>query len=146
MPPVLRFFSSSRRRLRLREASRRCARDSSGNFTILFAFAAPVMILFVGMAIDYWVGLFDKSRVDTAADAAAIAAVNGAKAFFAANSGPMSGTALSNAAKAAGIVLGDKVFAADMGSTLLVQSVTPAITMDYSDLTFTSSVHWSGQV
>ena len=143
---MLRSFSSPRRRNRLRDASRRCARDSSGNFTILFAFAAPVLILFVGMGIDYWVGLSDKTRMDTAADAAAIAAVNGAKAFFAANSGPMSGTALSNGAIAAGIALGDKAFAADMGSTLLVQSVTPTITMTYSDLTFTSSVHWSGQV
>jgi len=146
MPTMLRSFSSPRRRNRLRDASRRCARDSSGNFTILFAFAAPVLILFVGMGIDYWVGLSDKTRMDTAADAAAIAAVNGAKAFFAANSGPMSGTALSNGAIAAGIALGDKAFAADMGSTLLVQSVTPTITMTYSDLTFTSSVHWSGQV
>ena len=142
---MLRLLSSLRRRLRLGDASRRCARDASGNFTILFAFTAPVLILFIGMGIDYWVGLSDKSRMDTAADAAAIAAVNGAKAFFAANSGAMSGTALSNAAISAGIALGDKVFAADMGSTLLVQPVTPAITMTYSDLTFNSSVTWSGQ-
>src|SRR5271163_4154372 len=143
---MLRSLLAIQRRIRWRRAPARYARDTRGNFTIMFAFAAPVLIVFIGMGIDYKTALSDKSRMDTAADAAAIAAVNTAKAYFAANSASLSGSALSNGAIAAGIAQGDKVFAADKGPTLLVAPVTPALTMTYSNLTFNSSVTWSGQV
>lgn len=143
---MLRSLLAIQRRIRWRDALARYARDARGNFAIMFAFAAPVLIVFIGMGIDYKTALSDKSRMDTAADAAAIAAVNTAKAYFAANSASLSGSALSNAAIAAGIAQGEKVFAADMGPTLLVTPVTPGLTMTYSNLTFNSSVTWSGQV
>ena len=143
---MLRSLRAIQRRIRWGRALARYARDSRGNFAIMFALAAPVLILFIGMGIDYKTALSDKSRMDTAADAAAIAAVNTAKAYFAANSASLSGSALSNAAIAAGIAQGDKVFAADKGPTLLVAPVTPVLTMTYSNLTFNSSVTWSGQV
>ena len=47
----------------------------------MFALAAPVLIVFIGVGIDYKTSLSDKSRMDTAADAATIAAVNTAKAL-----------------------------------------------------------------
>jgi Flp pilus assembly protein TadG len=143
---MLRLLLNAQRRLQSYRARRRFGRDKRGNFTVLFALTAPVLILFVGMGIDYWVGLSDKTRMDTAADAAAIAAVNAAKAYFAANSSTQSGSTLSNAAIAAGVAQGVKVFAADGGSTKVVTSVTPAITMTYANLIFTSSVTWSGRV
>jgi len=148
MMTMLRLLPSERNRLRLRDAARRFSSDTRANFTILFAFTAPVLILIIGMGIDYWTGLSDKSRMDTAADAAAIASVNAAKAYFAANSSTQSGSTLCNNAIAAGQAQGKKVFQADMGSTLLMASVIPVINMGNTcaTLTFTATVTWSGQV
>lgn len=143
---MLGFLLSERLRTRSNRASRGFARDASGNFTILFALVAPILILFIGMGVDYKVGLSDKSRLDTAADAAALAAVNTAKAYFAANSSTESGSVLSDDAIAAGIAQGLKVFAANKGATLTVSTITPLITMTYANLAFTASVSWSGQV
>jgi Flp pilus assembly protein TadG len=120
--------------------------DIRGNFTILLAMSAPALILLIGMGIDYWVGLSDKTRVDTAADAAALAAVNAAKAYYAANAGSQSGTALEAAAESAGMVQGAKAFAADVGSTALVSPVTPKIQISFANLSFTATLTWSGKV
>jgi hypothetical protein len=92
------------------------------------------------------VGLSDKSRLDTAADAAALAAVSAAKAYFAANSSTESGSALSDNAIAAGKTQGANAFAANKGSTLSVNAILPQIEMTYSALTFTASVKWAGQI
>jgi Flp pilus assembly protein TadG len=120
--------------------------DIRGNFTILLAMSAPALILLIGMGIDYWVGLSDKTRFDTAADAAALAAVNAAKAYYAANAGSQSGTALEAAAESAGMVQGAKAFAADVGSTALVSPVTPKIQISFANLSFTATLTWSGKV
>jgi Flp pilus assembly protein TadG len=121
--------------------------DRRGNFAVLFALTAPLLVIIVGMGVDYYVGLSDKSRLDTAADAAALAAVNTAKAYYAANSGAQSGTTLQNNALAAGKAQGAKVFAANVGSVVLAGSVTPQITWQPStNLTFTVNVTWNAQV
>ena len=143
---MLGFAPFEHLRLRLGRARRAYARDASGNFAMMFALAAPILILFVGMGVDYKVGLSDKALLDTSADAAALAAVNSAKAYFASNSSTESGTTLSDGAIAAGIAQGLKVFAANKGSTLTVSTVTPLITMTYANLAFTAKVNWAGQV
>jgi len=78
---MLGFAPFEHLRLRLGRARRAFARDAGGNFAMMFALAAPILILFVGMGVDYKVGLSDKARLDTSADAAALAAVNSAKAY-----------------------------------------------------------------
>ena len=115
---------------------------------MLFALTAPALVVIVGMGVDYYVGLSDKSRLDTAADAAALAAVNTAKNYYAANSGgPLSGTALASAAEAAGQLQGQKVFNANVGSTVLttLTLTLPLPTYNTSTMTFTANVSWSAQ-
>src|SRR5271155_4003417 len=107
---MVRFFLSEQRRRRLHAVARRFAREARGNFTIMFAFTAPILILFIGMGIDYLTALSDKSRMDTAADAAAIAAVNSAVAYYKLNPTNLSGSALKQAAIAAGKVQALSVF------------------------------------
>ena len=74
----------------------------------MFALSAPVLLVFVGMGIDYLVGLSFKSRWDTAADAAAIAAVKAAEAYVTANAWTESTAALISGARAAGNAQGQK--------------------------------------
>jgi hypothetical protein len=150
---MLRFFLSEQHRRRLRAAARRFACEAHGNFTILFAFTAPVLILFIGMGVDYWVALSDKSRMDTAADAAAIAAVNTAVSYYKLNPNNETGTTLKSDAINAGIAQAKKVFAVNMGATKLAQPVTPpvidicdAATPHCGPLAFNSNVTWSGNV
>ena len=124
-------------------------RDTRGNFAITFALTAPVLVLLIGMGIDFLNAYQNKTRMDAAADAAAIAAVSTAKAFFAANSsGSLTGQALVNAAIAAGQQQGKNAFNANIGSTNLVAppTVTINVPTPADGLTFTSSVTWSGYV
>ncbi len=120
--------------------------DRGGNFAVLFALTAPLLVIIVGMGVDYYVALSDKSRLDTAADAAALAAVNTAKAYYAANSGSQSGATLENNAVAAGQAQGAKAFAADVGSTVLASLVLQPIPISYANLSFTAKVTWNAQV
>ena len=50
---MLRSLLAIQRRIRWRRAPPRYARDTRGNFTIMSALAAPVLIVFIGMGIDY---------------------------------------------------------------------------------------------
>jgi Flp pilus assembly protein TadG len=142
----------------LHAAARRFARDARGNFVIMFAFTAPVLIVFIGMGVDYLAALSDKSRMDTAADAAAIAAVNSAVAYYKLNPKNETGSALKADAITAGKAQALNVFNVNMGSTQvfansqLNSSVIPTIdicdtaTPACGPLTFNSSVTWSGKV
>jgi len=122
-------------------------RDVRGNFAITFALSAPILLLLIGMGIDFLSAYSNKSRMDAAADAAAIAAVAAAKAFYATNSGSLTGTALTNAAIAAGTAQGQKAFNANIGSTNLVATVNPVVTANYNgQLVFTATVSWTGAV
>jgi Flp pilus assembly protein TadG len=155
---MLRFFLSEQRRRWSHAAARRFARDARGNFAIMFAFTAPVLIVFIGMGVDYLVALSDKSRMDTAADAAAIAAVNSAVAYYKLNPKNETGTTLKNDAITAGKAQALSVFNVNMGATQVFATAQlngPVIpTIDICDaatpacgpLTFNSSVTWSGKI
>ena len=123
---------------------RRIGRDDRGNVTIMFAMSAIVLIVLVGMGLDYYVGLSDKTRLDSASDAAALAAANAAKAFYAANSGQLAEADLVTAAKAAGQAQGLTAFAANVGSAQTTSAVTPTIAVTYDgQLNFAASVTFS---
>lgn len=147
MNSVMRFLLG-KPRSGLARAMSALRRNRSGNFTVLFALTAPLLVVLVGMGVDYYVALSDKSRLDMAADAAALAAVNTAKAYYAANSGGgQSETALENSASAAGQAQALNVFRANVGSTVLASTVTPTIPLPrYLNLTFTATVTWTAQV
>jgi Flp pilus assembly protein TadG len=112
----------------------------------MFALSAPVLVVFVGMGIDYLVGLSDKARWDTAADAAAIGAIQSAEAYVTNNAYSESGNLLTSGAIAAGEAQGYKLFGANAGSSEAAATVTPTVTVTISGTTFNSTVTYSGSV
>jgi len=121
-------------------------RQQRANFTVMFALSAPVLVVFLGMGIDYVIGLSDKSRWDTAADAAAIGAVQSAEAYVTNNASSESGNSLTSDAIAAGEAEGYKLFKANAGSSEAAATVTPTVTVTISGATFNSTVTFSGSV
>jgi len=119
-------------------------RDQRANFAVMFALTAPILIVFVGMGIDYLVGLSFKSRWDTAADAAAIAAVKGAEAYVTANGSNESAAVLSSGAIAAGKAQGYKYFNANAGASEAAGTVTPVVNVTESGTAFTATVTYTG--
>ena len=97
-------------------AARQFSANRSGNMAILFAFMALPLTLLMGLGIDYFRGLSVQARLNQASDAAAIAAVNTAVNYVKTNSTNLSGSALTNAAIAAGEAQGAKAFNANMGA------------------------------
>ena len=77
-------------------------RDRRGNVAITFALMAVPLIAMVGLGVDYYRLLSDKARLDTAADAAALAAINTMMAYINANSQSLGQAALTSNAEAAG--------------------------------------------
>jgi Flp pilus assembly protein TadG len=131
---------------RLAAALHAWRQDERGSFAIIFAFAVVVLVIFVGLGIDYYTGLAAKARLNSAADAAALAAVDTAKAFYAANSGTMSEADLEAASIQAGKAQAQKAFAANTAGTELMSAITPNISINYATLQFTSTVNWAGDV
>jgi Flp pilus assembly protein TadG len=119
-------------------------RDQRANFVVMFALSLPVIAVFVGMGIDYVGGLSFKSRWDTAADAAAIAAVKGAESYVTANASSESTATLISGAIAAGNAEGYKFFNANSGSSEAAGTVTPVVNVTESGTTFTASVTYTG--
>ena len=125
--------------------STRFCRNKRGNFAVIFALSAPVLILFAGMGADYLEGLSFKSRWDAAADAAALAAVQGAEDYAKANA-TQSASTLSAAAISAGQAQGYKAFKANAGVSESTGSVTPTMSVTQAGMTFTATANYSGSV
>lgn len=119
-------------------------RDRSGGFAIIFALSSVVTVAAFGLGVDYWFALNDKTRADAAADAAGLAAVNTAKAYYAANSGSLDQTTLVTQSVAAGQTQGAKVFAVNLGASDAAANTTPTVTVSYANLLFTATVTYSG--
>ncbi|MGU3330920.1 pilus assembly protein TadG-related protein, partial [Methylobacterium mesophilicum] len=101
------------------------------------------MVGLLGYGIDYGVAITDKSKLDAAAGAAAIAAVATAKAYIAANPGQANVTAN---AIAAGIAQASKAFTVNAGTvpSAQVQLQTPQLTR--KSQTLVSTVVYSATV
>jgi hypothetical protein len=142
------FPKSTRTTVASPGAVRAWAADQRGNFTVLFALSAVTLMVLVGMGIDYYTGLSTKARLNSAADAAALATVNTAKAYFGAKAGTIPDQQLIPEAEQVGVAQGLNVFAANVGSTQLAEPIVPTITPGYdaANLQFTASVQWSGSV
>jgi Flp pilus assembly protein TadG len=104
-------------------------RDRRGNVAITFALMAVPLIAMVGLGVDYYRLLSDKARLDTAADAAALAAINTMMAYINANSQSLGQAALTSNAEAAGAKQALSVFKANAGTAETVAPVTPNVTL-----------------
>ncbi len=125
-----------------------------GNVAIIFGFSIIPLVGLVGIGADYGVALTDKTKLDNAADAAALAAVATAKAYVAANP---SDSNLTSDAIAAGLSQAASTFTVNAGNVPFAQipvvqtaattaptpstcaSVTACIYLSRTNQTFTST-------
>jgi len=114
-----------------------------GSIPILFALSLVPLIGLVGLGIDYGVAASDKSKLDTAADAAALAGIVTTKAFIADNAGQAD---LNAKAVAAGITKATNVFRANLGNVALAQIDFPTPQITRSGQTLTAVVKYSATV
>jgi Flp pilus assembly protein TadG len=105
---------------------RRFRREERGNVAILFSLSALALIGIAGLGIDYYRALTVKARLDLAADAAALAAINTAQAYIIANSGSQTDPTATAIAQAQAQAL--KVFKVNAGGAMNL-AATPAITV-----------------
>ena len=96
-----------------------------GNVAIIVAFSMIPLVGLVGLGTDYGVALTDKSKLDNAADAAAVAAVATAKAYIAAN--PTDSTLTADAITA-GLNQASRSFTVNMGNLPFATVPAPATT------------------
>lgn len=115
----------------------RFARDRGANVAILFGLSLFPMIGVAGLGIDYGIALSAKSKLDNAADAAALAAVATAKAYVANNA---SDPTLNVDAVVAGLNRAYRAFAVNAGSLSFSTVPTPVITLVRTGQTFASNV------
>ena len=116
-----------------------------GNVAIIFALSLVPLVGLVGLGMDYGVALTDKSKLDNAADAAALSAVSTAKAYVAAN---QSDSNLVADAIAAGNAQAPSVFMVNAGNIPFAAIPTPTITLTFqtSNQTFYSVVTYTTNV
>ena len=123
------------------------SKNRRGNVAMLFGLMAIPLVVLLGFGIDYYKGLSDKSRLDAAADAAALAAINAAQQYISNNSQTQTDPGLTNNAIAAGQAQGLKAFYANAGTTEseMFARVTPSVTLSRQGQTFNATVNYSGQ-
>jgi Flp pilus assembly protein TadG len=119
-------------------------KDRRGNFAVMFALTAPILILLIGMGLDFLVGLSFKSRWDAAADAAALAGNNAAIAYANANAATETTTQLVANAILAGEAAGLKAFNANAGISESTGKVTPNVVTTNSGTKFTTTASYTG--
>ena len=106
-----------------RPVIRRFCQNSSGNVAIITALAALPMLGLMGLCIDYGIGISNKSKLDAAADAAAVAAITSTQSAL---------MAKDPDAIATGKARGLAVFAANVGKINFGGSTPPVPSIDLS--------------
>lgn len=124
----------------IRSFAPRLGTDTSGNVTILFGLSVIVLVGLTGLGIDYGIALADKTKLDNAADAAAVAAVATAKAYIAAN--PNDTNQAANAI-AAGQDRALRSFAVNAGSISFAQIPVPSVNLTRSGQNFKATVSYT---
>ena len=107
----------------------RFLKSNTGTVAVLFALSLVPIIGLSGLAIDFGIAFSAKTKLDNAADAAAIAAVATAKAFVAANPSDNNLTADSIAAGTARAL---RAFNVNAGSIVYTTIPTPVIQLTRS--------------
>lgn len=128
---------------RIKALARRWSMSTSGNISIIYAFALIPTIGLLGLGTDWYRQQSYKARLDAAADAAALAAITTAQAYINANSTTQTDPTAN--AIAAGKTQAGKVFAVNAGSTQLYVPVTPDIQFPTpAAQTLTATVSYTG--
>jgi Flp pilus assembly protein TadG len=142
-PPARRSTSVEKgATVKLSRILRRFADDRSATAVVLLAFSAIPIIGVIGLGTDYYAVQGSKTRLDAAADAAAIAAITTAQNYISANAATQSDPTLTNNASAAGQAQARRVFFANAGVTSVrtnVQLTTPAVQRAGQSLTMAVS-------
>ena len=106
--------------LKIENSLRRLARDNRGNVFIIMGFLMIPIVGCIGFAVDYGVTLMDKAKLNAAADAAAITAINTVKSV-------MTGGGTAAAAVAQAQTAGLAAFNANAGRLTSAALPTPTI-------------------
>ncbi|QRE73038.1 pilus assembly protein TadG-related protein [Methylobacterium aquaticum] len=130
---------------RFTAAAASLARARDGGIAILFGLSLIPLIGLVGLAVDYGIAITDRTRLDRAADAAALAAVVTAKAYAAAHSGE---SGMMAAALAAGSKQAVNTFNVNAGNVPLatVTMQTPQVSSSANGLTITASITYTATI
>jgi len=129
-----------------RSLFRRFRADQRGNFVTTFALMAPLLVGVVGFGLDQWMALSMKSRLDGAADLAAISAAKAGTDYMNNNAATQSATELQQNALAAAQAAGQGAFAVNAGPAVANLASPPQVNVSYANAQFTASVTYTGQV
>ena len=113
--------------------------DKHASINITLAFSLLPIIGLLGLGIDYGIAQATKSKLDNAADSAAIAAVATAKAFVAAN--PTDSNVTANAISA-GTDRAGRAFSINAGTVAYSSVPAPSIKLTRSNQTFSAIVKY----
>jgi Flp pilus assembly protein TadG len=125
------------------------AKDKRANAAVIFALSAVPLIAILGLGIDYYRNLSNKSRLDAAADSAAVAAVETMKAYIGANAQSQTSSALITNAEAAAAAQAKNVFYANAGDSAPALSSVPTISVapsTASPLIIDATISYSAQI
>lgn len=123
------------------ELIRRFRRDSRGNMTFTFAICTVPLLTAVGAGVDYSMATRMKAKLQSAADAAAVASIsNQSPGFLAASQ--MS----SNGSVAAGVSDANKIFNGIMATVTGVSVVSESSTVTKTGAVLTSNVTFTATV
>ncbi len=110
----------------------------SGSVTILFAASFLAMMIFVGVALDYSKASSRRQTMQTAADAAALAALSMATSDYAANASTTK--MLADAQTAA-----NGAFAANAGANYALLTATPTVTVQRNGQVVTATISYQAK-
>ena len=127
--------------IRLQQYLSRFRRDKRGNVAIIFAIAAIPLISAVGCAVDYSMATRMKAKLQSAADAASIAALSQKSPGFLAAS-VMTG----NGSVAAGVTDANNVFNANMNGITGYQNLVRSITVTKTGIKLAATVTYTADV
>ncbi|WP_334425543.1 pilus assembly protein TadG-related protein [Bradyrhizobium sp. AZCC 1620] len=126
---------------RLKQCLSRFRRDQRGNIAIIFGIAAIPLISAVGSAVDYSLATRMKAKLQSAADAASIAALAQKSPGFLAAS-VMSG----NGSVTAGVTDANNVFDANMSGITGYQNLVRTSSVTKTGIKLTASVQFTAEV
>lgn len=112
----------------------------SGNVSIIAAFSMIPLVGVVGLGVDYGVALSNKTKLDKAADVAALTAVVAAKQYVANN---QSDPNVTNNAINGGLAKAPQIFSSNVGGLAFTATPIPTITLTFTNPTFTATVSYA---
>jgi len=118
-------------------------KNERGTFAVYAALTFPILIILAGFGLDYWSTFSIKTRLDAAADSAAVAGANAANTFVQLNGSLLSGTVLNLNAIAAGTAAATQAFYANAGASEINTPVVPTISVTYQNQAFVATVSYA---